>query len=610
MTAADRPRTGSAMQRAYALYDEGRFEDAAADYLRVIEATPENADAWCMLGTCLLVLGHAEDASVALRTALTRQPDHVDALNNLGGHLLGLGRTEEGLELCLRAVKAAPEHYAARANLGAALLDSGWLIEAEVHLRRAIEIDPGPAMPHDSLGSVYLRAGLLEPAAESFRAALERDGHDPETWVHLGMALHDLGHLEESEAAYRRALALSPEHADAHANLGIHHLTVGRRNEALHEFEIAHANDPQNLTALSSIIELREIGPDDPRFGLLDSAVSADGGPPGRKMLAHFALAKACDGAQRYDEAFAHYRQGHRARARHLGHRYDAERYDDLLRHVRSSITRDFFRERADWALEDASPIFVVGMPRSGTSLIEQILASHSLVHGAGELLDLADAARRLTGEEDAPRDGGKRPLPDFEALVREAARDEGRAYLRTLHGLGGDAVRVVDKMPHNFEHLWLVALLFPGATVLHSVRSPLDTCVSCYFQKFTVGHPYTDDLTSLGHHYRYYHALMEHWKAVLPLEIHDIVYEHLVTDPDAEIRALVETCGLDFEPACLDFHRTKRAVRTASVTQVRKRAYSTSVGSWQKYRAHLEPLVEALEPVLASDDLAPDAPR
>lgn len=604
MNSVDPFRTLPAMKRAHALYHQGRFEDAAAGYLKVVEVAPDDADAWCMLGTCLLILGHAEDAAVALRTALIRRPDHVDALSNLGGHLLSVGRTEEGLELCLRAVKAAPDHYAARANLGAALVDNGWLVEAEVHLRRAIELDPGPAMPHDTLGSVYLRAGLLEPAVASYRAALEREGDNPDTWVHLGMALHDLGRLEESEAAHRQALDLSPDHAEAHANLGIHYLTLGRRDEALGEFELAHTHDPRNLTALSQLMELNEIGPEDPRFGVLDSVAAARGGAPGSAMLAHFAMGKACDGAGRYDEAFAHYQQGHRARARHLGHRYDAAHNDDVLHRVRDSLTRGFFRERADWSLEDATPLLVVGMPRSGTSLIEQILASHSKVHGAGELPNLTEIAQRLTGEGDARRVGAVRPLPDFVALARDEAREAGRAYLRVLRDLGGDALRVVDKMPHNFEHLWLVALLFPGATVLHAVRSPLDTCVSCYFQKFTTGHPYTDDLTSLAHHYRHYRALMEHWKAVLPLKIHDVVYERLVTDPDAEIPALVEMCGLDFEPACLSFHDTERAVRTASVTQVRRRAYSTSVGRWEKYREHLGPLIEALEPVLAPEHL------
>jgi hypothetical protein len=223
---------------------------------------------------------------------------------------------------------------------------------------------------------------------------------------------------------------------------------------------------------------------------------------------------------------------------------------------------------------------------------VEQILASHSQVHGAGELTALGSVVDQVFGDDTA-EEGWRRIL----SLSSEEANRLAQVYLGHLQEVSGGSPRVVDKMPHNFEFLWLVGLLFPNATVLHTVRSPLDTCLSCFFQDFQHGHAYTDDLASLGHHYAFYAALMEHWKAALPIPIHDVVYEELVTDPRDRIPRLLESCGLEMEGGCLEFHETRRAVRTASAGQVRKEAYTSSIGRWKRYEAHLGPLKEALGP-------------
>ena len=568
-----------------------RFLEAAEAFQTVNEVQPDNLDAWALRGTALAIQGNTREAETLLRETVARAPGHPDALSNLGNLLRESGRLEEALEVSRRAVNADPRHFGAFTNLGTVLMELGRLEEAEEALRRALDLQPRSFEAQNSLGVVLLRRGRLEEAIGALGMALELDPRRAEVWNNLGMALHDLHRLGEAREAQQQALELDPEYADAHANLGGTLLTLGRTEEAQAAFERALSLDPGNAYAQARLISLEGAEPGDPAFRHLQDQLERGDISPGDRMLAHFTLGKMLADTGQHQEAFRHFSRAHVARREHHGHRYRPEVYDARLQRFRSVFTPEFFQEREDWAVDTRLPIFVVGMPRSGTSLLEQILASHSAVHGAGEMRFLPRMARNLlrtTGCPDDPLDPG--------AITREEARDLGSGYLDALRKVGGKAQRVVDKMPHNFENLWLMALLFPEATVLHSVRSPLDTCLSCFSQNFTRGHAYTDDLRSLGHHYRYYRFLMNHWREVLPIPLHDVVYEEMVSDPENRIPSLLETCDLELEPACLEFHRTKRPVQTASVTQVRQEAYTSSIGKWKRYEAELKPLMEILD--------------
>jgi len=307
-----------------------------------------------------------------------------------------------------------------------------------------------------------------------------------------------------------------------------------------------------------------------------------------QRLFLDFALSRLAEQGQRYDEAFRYLTAANRL-ARKQTH-YDVARMEVFFKDTRTVFSREFFARRTGFGLLDRTPIFIVGMMRSGSSLVEQILASHPDVHGAGELTDLKqiiyyfDGALNLQAYPDQ--------VPDLGA-DQVAAR--AREYLRRLRDRGGEALRVTDKMPGNFRYLGMIHLLFPRAKIIHCRRHPLDVCLSCYRLYFSGAHPYAYNLRELGHYYRLYEGLMQHWHNVMPGAIHDIQYESLVADQEAETRRLLDFCELPWHSGCLDFHKSERAVMTASLSQVREPIYHSSLQKWQAYEACLGPLIEAL---------------
>lgn len=586
---ASRSRNEESIRRGLSLESEGRLDEAWAAFAQALERDPSRLDVANRMAVIRVRQRRVREAEEGFHAVLARDPTHGEALANLGNLLRSQGRLDEAAAWCLRAIRMDPTNAAAHTNLASTLLEAGRLEEAAAAVRNALEYAPVAFEPLNTLGAILHRQGRLAEAEEVLSLATDLAPDAPSPRVNLGLTLHDQGRVEEALSAFGSVLELDPSYIDAHTGAGAGFLTLGRFEEAAAHFRAALDMDPAEPSALHGLAELGAMPPDDAEARLRE--VLTRGPPaPGPRMLIHFWLARRADQAGDYDEAFRQLHEGHKARRVHLNHAHDEAADRALFRSLQEAITHDFFGERADWGFADARPIFVVGMPRSGTSLVEQILASHSRVYGAGELNRLPKLVRELVTASPINDDPRR-----VRHLSREVARDVGRAYLATLTEVGGGAERVVDKMPHNFKNLWLIALLFPNATVLHTVRSPLDTCVSCYFQNFSRHHAYTDDLRWLGAHYGFYRRLMEHWKNVLPIPIHDVHYEELVARPEEEIPALVEASGLAFEPACLSFHETERAVRTASVTQVRKKVYTRSVERWRRYAGHLGPLGDAL---------------
>jgi hypothetical protein len=307
---------------------------------------------------------------------------------------------------------------------------------------------------------------------------------------------------------------------------------------------------------------------------------------PERAYL-HFHLGHLYDRTGEYDRAFSHFRQGNNL----VQSPYDSDEHHRLVSSLIRAYDPASLATHPRATLPTEQPIFIVGMPRSGTTLVEQILTSHPRVYGAGELDDLSQIAAAL------PRTlGSAEPYPRCLDTLTQAQVDAlAQQHLAKLAALSGNAPRVTDKMPLNFLNLGLIALLFPHARVIHCTRDPLDTCLSCYFCNFAGNLPYTYDLAHLGQFYKEYTRLMRHWKKVLPVRMREVSYEQLVADPEAQMRALVAFCGLDWDGNCLEFHNTERAVMTASDVQVRRPIYNSSVGLWRRYEKHLAPLLEAL---------------
>jgi tetratricopeptide (TPR) repeat protein len=531
----------------------GRPVEACGCYRRAIAAQPDFALAHNNLGCLLSEKGDFAAALTSCQRALELAPDLAEAHNNLGNALRGLGRFEEAAAALHRAAQLEPDSAARQTNFGNVLADLRRFEEAVKRYRRAIELNPGFVPAHFGLATRLRLSGDMEAAVESYRTALSLSPGQPLVWNDLGRALRALGHFDEAVGAFRRALAINPDFADAYRNLAT------CRELAAGEMEI---------TRLSALSERPDL-------------------PIEERAAAGFAIAKALDDAERFDEAFAEYDRANHVYAAWLaaaGQRFDAEMLHRQIDEKIAAFTPMFFDSIADWGSPSELPVFIVGMPRSGTSVVEQIAASHSRVFGAGELTDIGEIAAELD------------PLPDASGRQAATVRRFADKHLTRLAALDGRAHRVIDKLPDNVFELGVIATLFPAARIIFCRRDPRDICLFCYFQKFTAGQlVFSYDLADCARRYLETERLTAHWRNVLPLRMLDVEYETLVGDIEGESRRLISFLGLDWEPACLDFHRTKRTVTTASSWQVRQPLYAHSVGRWRNYERHLAPLLSVL---------------
>jgi tetratricopeptide (TPR) repeat protein len=396
---------------------------------------------------------------------------------------------------------------------------------------------------------------------------------------------------------FREALRVDPAHAAARNNLGYALEVQGRLDEALAEFLEVRRREPDNAMAIASLSGLAVSGHhqlSEMELRRIEALAARSDLPPDDLCRLHFALSRLYDKAGAWDEAFAHCQRGNELRkeiVQRRGLAFDPTEHGRLVDRLIATFTPAYFARVASFGVESDLPVFIVGMMRSGTTLAEQILASHPRVHGAGELQDIP----ALVGGLHA-RSGAGREYPESMTDLNPAtARALAEAQLGRLRQRGGPAERVVDKMPLNFLNLGVIATLFPRATIVHCRRDPVDTCASCYFQNFADPLPFKCDLSHLGLYYREYERLMAHWANVLPMRMFELRYEELTADPETVSRQLVAACGLAWDDRCLEFNVTERPVRTASMLQVRKPMYRSSVGRWHRYEKHLQPLREAL---------------
>ena len=418
---------------------------------------------------------------------------------------------------------------------------------AMIHFKNVVKLKPSMVAGLCGLGRTYIRSGHADLALPYFEKAYRIDRNHKGVSVGLAEALNSLGRMEE----------------------GAKHLEVAIRKR--------HSIG----WSWSSLVTARKFSDDAPeldriRKDLADPDLTTDD-----KAHLHFAAGKILNDLKRYDEAIAEYKAGKAGK----GHDFDVETYARWVDAMTGLFTAEMFRDHAGIGDPSEVPVFVVGMPRSGTTLTEQICASHPSVHGAGELYDM----RQLT------RTVGSSNQELLAALTPEnSARLAGR-YLAQVRRHAPDALRIVDKMPHNFELIGFIALLFPNARIIHCRRDPIDTCVSCYMTDFNMWHAYTADLEKLGLYYRAYDRLMRHWNSVLPGRIFERRYEDLIADQETETRRLIDHLGLPWDDACLSFHKQQRQVGTPSMFQVRQLVYKSSVKRWKNYGDELQPLIKAL---------------
>jgi tetratricopeptide (TPR) repeat protein len=598
-----------------ALLDERKWEESAASFQEALRLEPNNAEAHYNLGKALEEQGQLDGAVASYARALQLRPNYVDALNSLGVVLISQGKLTQA-EACLRQALALDARHAGTLdNLGLALMDLDRLEEAAACHRQALEIRPGHAESYSRLGAVLAKQGKHDQASARIREALRLQPDTAEYHFNLGKALHL--HQKNGEAAdcYRRALELRPDYADAHAALSIVLTLLGKPEEAVECMQEALRLKPNSAEAYNNLGEAqaemgdferaetsyREAARLDPRFtsslgfllrGRLPEAdleflrQQLQSVPPLRRVdlcALHGGLVQVYDGRKEYAQAAHHAAQANaidKAIRRDRGQAFELEKHKRFIDMVIAGFPREFFAAVRGWGLESEVPVFVFGLPRSGTTLVEQILASHSQVHGAGELGLSGETRERLSGNDHIQRD-----------QVSQVAE----CYLAELQAHCPTAARVVDKMPDNCHYLGILATLFPRARFIHCRRDLRDIALSCWLSSFKQI-SWANDQESIASYFAEYLRLMTHWRRVLPVPMLEVTYEHVVADLETEARRLVAACGLEWEPACLAFHETRRAVHTASFSQVRQPIYSSSVGRWRHYAEALAPLFAQLE--------------
>jgi len=427
--------------------------------------------------------------------------------------------------------------------------------------------------------------GDFDAAAKLLRRALKSDPDNFAGWANLGAVEAEREAPDAAAEAFRRALALQPTSVPVLSNLAALANQTGARDDALALYRQTLDIAPGDAELWHDLARIKRFEAGDPDIVALESLAADPSLDDDAAMFAAFALGKAYEDIGDYDRAFACTARANDLKWRR--HSFDLDAEARFAERIAAAFPQSFFTERLGAGSASDLPVFVLGMPRSGTTLVEQILASHSEVFGGGEREDLKAAVAAAV-----------RPFPDaVQGLPSDALRALGDDYAARLGRLAPGARRITDKMPRNFYFLGLIGAALPNARIVHCRRSPLDTCLSCFQLHFPYGQEFTYDLATLGGYYRIYRRLMDHWRKVLPGRILDVDYESVVADPETEARRIIAHAGLAWEDGCLDFHRSKRQVATASAAQVREPVHGRSVARWRRYERQLQPLREALGP-------------
>jgi tetratricopeptide (TPR) repeat protein len=568
--------------------------DAETHYREALRLWPDFPDAHNNLGNALRALDRSAGAEPCFREALRLRPQFFEAQNNLGAALLDLHRPAEAEACCRAALGLRPTFPEAHATLGQALAELGRYAEAEASLRTALRLKPDFAEAHNGLGNVLIKLEKHEEAEACFRAALHFTPKLAQAQNNLGLVLYKLGRYAEAETCYREALRLKPNLAKAHAHLGILHGELGRTQEAEACFREALTHDPKHGGAHAHLgLLLRGDLPDVDFAALREAAERVEPDDDSRIAL-QFGLGQVLDGRKDYPGAIACFQRGHAIRREVLekqGRAYDPADHTALVDRLLAEFTPEFFARLRGAGNDSERPVFIIGLPRSGTTLTEQILASHSQIFGAGELNYAHDDFQSLPKMLDTDAV----PVDCLARLDAAAVQRLAAKHLERLDSLNATAARVVDKMPDNYQFLGLLAVLFPRAKVIHCRRDLRDIALSCWTTNFNQIR-WSSDPEHIAERCVQYRRLMAHWRRVLPLPLLEVDYEETVTDLEGVARRLVAWCGLDWEPRCLAFHETKRPVRTASVIQVRQPIYTRSVGRWKNYEAALGAMFARLE--------------
>jgi predicted Zn-dependent protease len=577
---------------AFALGTAGRGDEAVIALRHALKLNPEIPDGWRALADHLTVAGdtagadaayaqqirysakdprliqaaialHANEipeAEALLREHLKQHPTDVAAIRMFAEVAARLERYQDAQNLLERCLQLAPGFTAARRNYATVLHRQYKDEQALLQVDRLLATDAHDPTYRNLKAAILGALGRYDESIELYADVLARYPTQEKVWLNYGHALKTAGRQQDSIDAYRKCIALAPHSGAAYWSLA-----------NLKTFRFS----PQDVEAMRAQLKRTDLADDD-------------------RVQFHFALGKALEDTEIYEESFEHYSRGNSLRRSQMG--YDAERISARVRRCRQTLTAEFFEQRRGYGTGAPDPIFIVGLPRAGSTLLEQILASHSAVEGTMELPDLISLARKLPGTNAA----GARFPESLLTLTAAECRALGEQYLdQTRVQRKTAAPFFIDKMPNNFAYVGFIQLILPNAKIIDARRHPLGCCLSVFKQHFARGQGFAYDLDDLGRYYRDYVALMAHFDGVLPGRVHRVIYETVVQDTETEVRRLLAYCGLPFEEGCLRFHENARAVRTASSEQVRQPIFRDALEHWRRFDPWLAPLKRALGPTL-----------
>jgi tetratricopeptide (TPR) repeat protein len=604
--AASQPNAAAAHHElGLALGAKGQGDRAIEALRRAVALKPDMPAAWRALGDHLTAVGDASGADDAYAQGIrfsTRDPRLMEA----AAHLCE-GRLAPAEALLREHLKQHPTDVAAMRMLAEVAGRLGRYADAEALLTRSLELSPSFLPARHNLAVVLHRQTRSAEALAEIDKLLQAEPRNPGYRVLQAAVLGRLGDYAQAIRVYEDVLAEYPAHAKVWMSYGHALKTAGRQSDCVVAYRKSIGIEAQLGEAWWSLANLKRVRFTDEDVQTMRAQLAHERLTDEDRLHFHFAMGKALEDAGRYAESFEHYVQGNAIRRAQV--RYDAEENSDHVRRSRAVLTADFFAARAGAGCPAPDPIFIVGLPRSGSTLIEQILASHSTVEGTQELPDIGLLARRLSARKSRSQESlYPEALVTLEMKDFHALGEEFLARTR-IHRKTG-APLFIDKMPNNFAHIGLIHLMLPNAKIIDARRHPLGCGFSCFKQHFARGQHFTYDLAELGRYYRDYVELMAHIDAVLPGRVHRIHYENMVEDTEGEVRRLLEYCHVPFEDACLRFYENERAVRTASSEQVRTPIYREGLEQWQHYGPWLDPLRQALGTVLEAYPAVPVSTR
>ncbi len=618
---ADHPSAHRCLAMLY--HSKGKFAKAGRYYRQSLKLNNKQATVHFNLGAILQEQNKLDDALAQYRQAIVQQPDYAKAYANMGFIFRHQKKTDKAIDCYRKALRFAPELAQIHYNLGLSLLEAGQTEAAEQHQHQAINLKPDYAEAFAGLGAVQFFNGDIEKAENSYRQALHYQPVNTEILRGYANILSAQGQHEQALEQIKRALNIEPDNTETCIIKGFIHLSLNQHDEALDCCNQALKTAPQDEKARNLAASIYEKKGDPQQsyhylapllekksphvefvltfasisksLNLVDNAIEyMEGLLQNSKKIAatdqsklHFALGNAYDNQKDYKRAFKNF---------NIANKLKQAVFDikDIQKNIDAQISvfsSPFYSRLKKASIRSNRPVFIVAMPRSGTSLVEQILASHPQISGAGELLDINNLALSMQQtyrlNYHYPQCLQQIDSPQLDAIAQ--------TYLDCLSNIDNHSRHVTDKMPGNYIHLGLIQLLFPDARIIHCKRNPLDTCLSCYFQDFSQSHPWIYNLQNTGKVYLEYQRLMQHWKKVLDIPIFDVQYEDLVNNQENVSRQMIDFCGLDWDDACLQFHKNERFIWTASYDQVRQPMYKKSAGRWKNYENYITALKKLL---------------